>query len=526
MPRFDLLPCRWRGPSPVNGRQACSSVLKSAGPFGVPDHECWMCNIRDHLDPDARSPRVRSAGRVRHLIYHLCPMGPAWRWHLSELLTRLPLFNGVRLISVAAGPGCADAEEVRELVRGQGVGVHVVQNDPHLREMTGYPLLLRELSRYRGADDVHLYGHAKGASSEQSFDGVREWSRTMLVALLDYWPAVRRSLADHACVGVFRRRMHLAGHPACEWHYSGSWRWARNRDWFERRWDEHQYGLASTETQPGSLFGYYESACLFGEFETGDTPLYHAAAWRAWAGKARDRWFGEHAADFRPAGSSPTAADPEAEDLEEEAMLTDHYAEALEASPPASLDQLYDADCRTHSDIAEHLATLHGLAKECSHVTELGTHIGHSTTAFLAARPAVLVCYDLVRQPAVDVLARASQGTYFQFWQKDSLQASIDPTDLLFIDTLHDYDQLRAELLRHAGQVRRYIVLHDTATFGVEGETPGHRGLWPAVQEFCSLGVWRVKDQWHNNNGLTVLERVPAAAEAPPPPSAGQGVRC
>jgi hypothetical protein len=77
----------------------------------------------------------------------------------------------------------------------------------------------------------------------------------------------------------------------------------------------------------------------------------------------------------------------------------------------------------------------------------------------------------------------------------------------LFLDTRHDYEQLREELRLHAGKVRKYLVLHDTTTFGERGETPGHRGLWPAVEEFLAQGAFRLRERYENNNGLTVLER-------------------
>jgi hypothetical protein len=82
----------------------------------------------------------------------------------------------------------------------------------------------------------------------------------------------------------------------------------------------------------------------------------------------------------------------------------------------------------------------------------------------------------------------------------------IEETDLLFIDTRHDYDQLREELRRHADKVRKYIVLHDTTTYGERGETPGHQGLWPAVEELRTEGNFRLQARCTNNNGLTLLE--------------------
>jgi hypothetical protein len=144
----------------------------------------------------------------------------------------------------------------------------------------------------------------------------------------------------------------------------------------------------------------------------------------------------------------------------------------------------------------------------------MGTRTAVSTTALLAARPARLVCYDRVRLPQVDRLFAAAEGTEAVFRQEDVLAADIEETDLLFIDTWHVYGQLRAELARHAGKARRYVVLHDTATFGENGESPGHRGLWPAVEEFLAGGAFRLAERYENNNGLTVLERVRPQARA------------
>jgi GT2 family glycosyltransferase/tetratricopeptide (TPR) repeat protein len=49
------------------------------------------------------------------------------------------------------------------------------------------------------------------------------------------------------------------------------------------------------------------------------------------------------------------------------------------------LAALYELACREPSDVNEHLPTLYALAKECEHVTELGTRGGVSTTALLYA---------------------------------------------------------------------------------------------------------------------------------------------
>jgi hypothetical protein len=97
----------------------------------------------------------------------------------------------------------------------------------------------------------------------------------------------------------------------------------------------------------------------------------------------------------------------------------------------------------------------------------------------------------------------------FTFHQADVLTVEIEPTDLLFIDTWHVAQQIQEELRLHGDRSRRYLVLHDTETFGEKGETAGHGGIWPAIAAFV-----RQNPQWHllhhfpHSNGLTVLSRM------------------
>ena len=174
------------------------------------------------------------------------------------------------------------------------------------------------------------------------------------------------------------------------------------------------------------------------------------------------------------------------------------------------VEKAFAAAVARPSDIQEHLETLRGLAQSCTHVTEFGVRGGVSTTALIAAGPQKLRSYDIRRDPAVAArLAHlaAGAGVDFAFFEEDVTKARIEPTDLLFIDTWHTYDQLRLELERHASQVRKTIVLHDTVTFGNVGQG-GKQGLWPAIVEFLELHPeWRLQDVRLNNNGLTTLAR-------------------
>lgn len=166
------------------------------------------------------------------------------------------------------------------------------------------------------------------------------------------------------------------------------------------------------------------------------------------------------------------------------------------------------------TDINEHLDTLYNLAKECEHITEFGTRHGVSTVAFLAAQPKKLICYDIDRKPEVDLLDSMKENTDFIFNQKSTLEVEIEETDLLFIDTLHTYKQVKGELEEHPKKVKKYIVFHDTVTFGYrdevdDGELIQKRGINAAIREFLDKNTkWVIKDHYTNNNGLTVLEKI------------------
>jgi hypothetical protein len=170
----------------------------------------------------------------------------------------------------------------------------------------------------------------------------------------------------------------------------------------------------------------------------------------------------------------------------------------------------YRQACTTVSDIYQHLPTLSRYASCCRHVTEFGTRTGVSTLALLRGLPERLVAYDWDRRPEVERLAELArlQGVDFSFRQEDTRRADLDETDLLFIDTYHTRAQLEAELA--AGErVRRYLIFHDTETFGEEGEDGGE-GLWPGIAAFVRRNpTWCLLAHHPANHGLTVLWRRP-----------------
>jgi len=182
------------------------------------------------------------------------------------------------------------------------------------------------------------------------------------------------------------------------------------------------------------------------------------------------------------------------------------------------------------SDINEHLTTLKYYASHSNTVVEMGVRWIVSTWALLSARPHSLTSIDIVHPSTfganLDEVYEAAKevDVEYEFIQSSSLDINLEPTDLLFIDTWHTYNQLLGELNRHYDKVLKWIILHDTTLFGTIDEPAYDRelatnysissdqnqkmGLWPAVEDFlANRPEWKVEYRWHHCNGLTVLSR-------------------
>ena len=188
----------------------------------------------------------------------------------------------------------------------------------------------------------------------------------------------------------------------------------------------------------------------------------------------------------------------------------------------------YQHYCNTSSDINEHLPTLKKYSEECDTIVEMGVRNIVSTWAFLAGNPKKLTSLDLYSpvkfggnlQEVYDAVD--STNINFLFIEHDSLTYEMELCDLLFIDTWHDYLQLKQELTRHHSKVKKYIIFHDTVSFADldeksademgklnQNETNLPKGLWPAIEEFLYHNKnWVIWEKKPNNNGLTILKNI------------------
>lgn len=168
--------------------------------------------------------------------------------------------------------------------------------------------------------------------------------------------------------------------------------------------------------------------------------------------------------------------------------------------------ELFNGDCGAFN---QHMPLLRFLCHG-KRVVELGSRYGVSTLAILASRPEWLISVDIEKKETISYLQllASNEGIDFDFWTQNDLTVEIPTCDILFIDTLHDYDQLVKELALHADKARECIIGHDLVSFGEKDESdPNGRGLILALEEFLTDSDWESASYWFNCNGLWALRR-------------------
>jgi hypothetical protein len=156
-------------------------------------------------------------------------------------------------------------------------------------------------------------------------------------------------------------------------------------------------------------------------------------------------------------------------------------------------------------------------------VVEFGVKRGASSSALLLGAKRV-ISFDVIPTSEARALKEIA-GERWDYRIEDSRGADIPDCDMMFVDSLHTYEQVRAELA-HADKARRYLVFHDVSTFGEvgalgetgrqswtyvagRGSVPvGHWGIRPAIDELMIRDPsWRIVERRVESHGLLVLAR-------------------
>lgn len=206
------------------------------------------------------------------LAYHIAPFakgrGTLWRKNVAQLLRRIELFNGKRVIAVVHGDGLESVETVQSAFAGHRVDEWVIRaNDRQTREMATFPTLLERMESTDEAD-AFFYAHAKGVRHWP--DKVAHWRNTMYHVCLDDLPKVAAALTTHVCAGPFKHKGTCKspdGTRTGPWHYSGTFYWVRSARLFSRPdWRTMHPTAWWSEQYLGVLIPSEQAACLYGEW--------------------------------------------------------------------------------------------------------------------------------------------------------------------------------------------------------------------------------------------------------------------
>lgn len=166
------------------------------------------------------------------------------------------------------------------------------------------------------------------------------------------------------------------------------------------------------------------------------------------------------------------------------------------------------------SEQSAHMPLLKYFASQCNHVTEFGLREGFTTAALalgLNSEAKTLISYDITRHPIHNRFANFKFPCKWQFIIKDITSPGwqIEPTDFLFVDDLHTFNQVQTELLQHGSKVKRFLGFHDTYSQGPQSlDMPGQEGIIRAIKEYTSSNGWKLIYKVDFNHGLELYERV------------------
>lgn len=183
---------------------------------------------------------------------------------------------------------------------------------------------------------------------------------------------------------------------------------------------------------------------------------------------------------------------------------------------PRTLEQVYEEVCERPSDINEHLPTLVDLCEKLAadNVIELGVRSGVSTIAWLVGvsrSEGKLWSVDIDKPPAI-------QHPLWTFTRGNDLDPFVvkqlpDNADIVFVDTLHTYDQTIKEIETYAPKVRSggCMVFHDSnhERFDHHDEDevpfPVRQAISDSFEGDDPVRPVASIDSYENNHGLTVV---------------------
>ncbi len=122
-----------------------------------------------------------------------------------------------------------------------------------------------------------------------------------------------------------------------------------------------------------------------------------------------------------------------------------------------------------------------------------------------------MVSIDLVEDYYVRDLFNVAElvDRNWKYIIENSLDYNIEEKfDLLFIDTDHNYSQIKEELKKYHNFINKYIIFHDTFSYGIKKEDEKDPGILPAILEFLEENKeWEIEYTNCKSNGILIIRR-------------------
>lgn len=192
-----------------------------------------------------------------------------------------------------------------------------------------------------------------------------------------------------------------------------------------------------------------------------------------------------------------------------------------------TLQEFYETCLTIPTAITPHLQTIRHYASKCEVACEFGVKKGFSSSALLMGA-SVVHSWDIVPTREAQHLQQITPRWNYHIADSRDKYAWFSVTsrcDLLLLDSLHTYEQVKAELELVKGRVDKYLIFHDWITFGsigADGESgrqswtyqtgvsvpEEHLGIMPAILGFMAEEPeWDVLEANPFSHGLLVLKR-------------------
>jgi SAM-dependent methyltransferase len=177
-----------------------------------------------------KPPRPRIRIKTLHLLYHIWPVASndLWRWNVEQLLKRIDLFNGRRVVAIVTDEETVSADEVkRAFGNDRRIEFLTLANNVRLRE-AGTFLRLLDTVRTKDRSVATFYAHAKGVSRARTVHTVEKaWASCLYHYCLDFPERVTEALSRKSMYGVSFK-------VETTWIYPGTFWWFHNASLFEQ----------------------------------------------------------------------------------------------------------------------------------------------------------------------------------------------------------------------------------------------------------------------------------------------------